>query len=662
MESFDFSGALVVVAAGGIAWWFITNYGPKETNVVIDSSTKNQEKKKKKKQHQQQQQQKKKHTKKPSQQADPKPQSRPQPQPASVESNTSKNPIAGKKKKNKDKIKKANKNKTQTQDTEKNQQRQVVTTVQDPLPSEDGWETVKKAPKKNKNRGGGGINEAINEALISKPERTIELGADMGAIYGKGGSTLQGITESTGAKIEIEKVSRTAIITGTEDQVAFAASKINSILAGQHADRQVREALDAAKITEKLPLNGAAGFVIGKGGSKIKDLTEKTQAHIQCADDVCTIRGLPSQVKMARDLIEAIIKPPSAAYSTSCPLGDAMPLTGANLDVDRVTRVVKISGDNHNSMVDALKLVMEVVQEHKNGGPPLENEFKISLSKQAVGAIVGVKGQVIHGIESSTGAQLRIAKDTDELSIGGTKEQVAAARVKVEDIIANLPKREVPKQGFNVQASASAGNEKDSQNESWGGDTESWNVVGDDDSWGTNIDKERKALEAFRTGSGSTSIAQRRAEAPWGELTVQEKVIEGTKLSGSVFVLSASAFILAGLFYNLGGELFSVDSKTALYLEAYDKIKKDVNVQKILGSEVRRGGDQRPLHATNYRTVNGDEFTRMEFLVEGNLGKAIVHVEAKKNGILSGFGFSYSYLKLQAPRYGSEDIIIDVDY
>ncbi|KAL3920039.1 MAG: hypothetical protein SGILL_003456 [Bacillariaceae sp.] len=136
--------------------------------------------------------------------------------------------------------------------------------------------------------------------------------SDVGAVYGKGGATIRAIQDKTGAFIEVAQGSTTNAdgeatvkcnIMGEPGACAQALVSINKALA-----REVE--LKPGEIADSLTLGGAAtAAVIGKGGSKVKELQSTHKVTINVNADVCQIIGKKADVEAAKAAIEAIIKP-----------------------------------------------------------------------------------------------------------------------------------------------------------------------------------------------------------------------------------------------------------------------------------------------------------------------------------------------------------------
>merc|ERR1719334_1428391 len=125
--------------------------------------------------------------------------------------------------------------------------------------------------------------------------RMIMSGKEVGPIIGKGGETINSIREESGAKIYISDGScpeRIITVTGTTDAIfkaySLIAKKMEEMEGARNSSRD-RMSSDRSKdggLTLRLVLPASqCGSLIGKGGSKIKEIREVTGASVQVASD-----------------------------------------------------------------------------------------------------------------------------------------------------------------------------------------------------------------------------------------------------------------------------------------------------------------------------------------------------------------------------------------
>lgn len=160
--------------------------------------------------------------------------------------------------------------------------------------------------------------DAAKKAVTSMLDRyrgiTMDIkSSDVGAVYGKGGSTIRNIQDKTGAFIEVQQQPSSAAsdgesmvkctIMGEPDACAQAVILINKAMS-----RELD--LKPGEVAETLDLGGAAtAAVIGKGGSKIKELETAHKVQLNVNGDACQMVGKEANVKAVKEAIHAIIDP-----------------------------------------------------------------------------------------------------------------------------------------------------------------------------------------------------------------------------------------------------------------------------------------------------------------------------------------------------------------
>lgn len=161
-----------------------------------------------------------------------------------------------------------------------------------------------------------------------------------GAIIGKGGETIAEIQKNVGARIKMSKPNdfypgtneRICLITGGKDAIATIVHFLNTKIK-EKPDPNAKPAIDfdnkiAAEREKQMKVivpNSTAGMIIGKGGSYIKLLKEKSGAFIQLSqkskettlpERVITIIGDDDNLKEALDWI--LMKVVEDPQSGSC--------------------------------------------------------------------------------------------------------------------------------------------------------------------------------------------------------------------------------------------------------------------------------------------------------------------------------------------------------
>ncbi|XP_061817716.1 poly(rC)-binding protein 3 isoform X3 [Nerophis lumbriciformis] len=139
--------------------------------------------------------------------------------------------------------------------------------------------------------------------------RLLMHGKEVGSIIGKKGETVKKMREESGARINISEGSspeRIVTITGPTEGIFKAFSMI-----AQKFEEDTTAAMTNSNVTSKPPVTlrlvfpgSQCGSLIGKGGSKIKEIRETTGAQVQVAGDMLpdsteravTISGTPQAI------------------------------------------------------------------------------------------------------------------------------------------------------------------------------------------------------------------------------------------------------------------------------------------------------------------------------------------------------------------------------
>ncbi|XP_066546943.1 poly(rC)-binding protein 3 isoform X10 [Amia ocellicauda] len=148
----------------------------------------------------------------------------------------------------------------------------------------------------------GGLNVTLTIRLLMH-------GKEVGSIIGKKGETVKKMREESGARINISEGScpeRIVTITGPTDAIFKAFSMI-----ALKFEEDINASMTNSTVTSKPPVTlrlvvpaSQCGSLIGKGGSKIKEIRETTGAQVQVAGDMLpnsteravTISGTPDAI------------------------------------------------------------------------------------------------------------------------------------------------------------------------------------------------------------------------------------------------------------------------------------------------------------------------------------------------------------------------------
>ncbi|XP_076003486.1 poly(rC)-binding protein 4 [Genypterus blacodes] len=293
--------------------------------------------------------------------------------------------------------------------------------------------------------------------------RLLMHGKEVGSIIGKKGETVKRIREESSARINISEGScpeRIITITGPTDCVFRAFTMITFKL-----EEDLSALVANGTVTSKPPVTlrlvipaSQCGSLIGKGGSKIKEIRETTGAQVQVAGDLLpnsterevTISGSQDAIIQCVKLICTVIleSPPKGAtipYRPSPTPGTVMlagnqvfeasdfgshPLFSVaqgGVDLQQTYAVQSHYGIPHSELAKLHQLSMQ-----QQGLAPISQSAATVLSgvdansqttsqellipNDLIGSIIGRQGTKINEIRQVSGAQIKIGSQIDSTS------------------------------------------------------------------------------------------------------------------------------------------------------------------------------------------------------------------------------------------------------
>lgn len=269
-------------------------------------------------------------------------------------------------------------------------------------------------------------NEDSGETSVS-----ISAGDDPLIFIGRGGSTIQNLQATTGARFDLNRDTKVLTISGLEECVQQGLAEARSILAAE-ADRKANET------TEKVTWGSdAIKAVIGRGGSNIRSTQDATGVRIDADVDAGTlvINGPRDQVSAAltmchnaafgesQDVLELgsrnavnVVYGPN--FQTIREMQDS---TGCKLEITRGTTTLKLSGSNE-AVADATARVRALLDANRG--------FDMTIENSKVGAVYGKGGETLRSIQDRTGVQIDVERGPTHASVSvmGTKEASERAR------------------------------------------------------------------------------------------------------------------------------------------------------------------------------------------------------------------------------------------
>ncbi|XP_061413430.1 poly(rC)-binding protein 3-like isoform X8 [Lethenteron reissneri] len=288
--------------------------------------------------------------------------------------------------------------------------------------------------------------------------RLLMHGKEVGSIIGKKGETVKKMREevrSSGARINISEGScpeRIVTITGPTDAIFKAFAMI-----AEKFEEDINSSMTNSTVTSKPPVTlrlvvpaSQCGSLIGKGGSKIREIRESTGAQVQVAGDLLpnsteravTISGTPEAIiQCVRQICVVMLEsPPKGATIPYRP----KPAASAPV-IFAGGQAYTIQGQYAIPHPDLTKLHQLAMQhtpftplgQTTPGFPGLDNaqttSHEITIPNDLVGCIIGRQGSKINEIRQMSGAQIKIANAVEgsaerQITIIGSPANISLAQ------------------------------------------------------------------------------------------------------------------------------------------------------------------------------------------------------------------------------------------
>ncbi|XP_059823209.1 poly(rC)-binding protein 3 isoform X5 [Hypanus sabinus] len=312
----------------------------------------------------------------------------------------------------------------------------------------------------------GGLNVTLTIRLLMH-------GKEVGSIIGKKGETVKKMREESGARINISEGNcpeRIVTITGPTDAI-FKAFAMIAFKFEEDIDNSMSNSTATSKppVTLRLVVPASqCGSLIGKGGSKIKEIRESTGAQVQVAGDMLpnsteravTISGMPDAIIQCVKQICVVMlesppkgatipyrpKPASApvifaggqAYTIqgqyAIPHPDDACLSSADYKAALASTLWRSPQLAHSSSQlkesawtpESLKEKMEFKNFKEDSGTwgldanSPASTHELAIPNDLIGCIIGRQGSKINEIRQMSGAQIKIANAAE----GSTERQI----------------------------------------------------------------------------------------------------------------------------------------------------------------------------------------------------------------------------------------------
>ncbi|XP_055494368.1 poly(rC)-binding protein 3-like isoform X12 [Leucoraja erinacea] len=282
----------------------------------------------------------------------------------------------------------------------------------------------------------GGLNVTLTIRLLMH-------GKEVGSIIGKKGETVKKMREESGARINISEGNcpeRIVTITGPTDAI-FKAFAMIAFKFEEDIDNSMTNSTATSKppVTLRLVVPASqCGSLIGKGGSKIKEIRESTGAQVQVAGDMLpnsteravTISGMPDAIIQCVKQICVVMleSPPKGATIPYRPKPASAPVIFAG------GQAYTIQGQYAIPHPDQLTKLHQLAMQHTPftplgqttpGFPGMDanspaSTHELAIPNDLIGCIIGRQGSKINEIRQMSGAQIKIANAAE----GSTERQI----------------------------------------------------------------------------------------------------------------------------------------------------------------------------------------------------------------------------------------------
>ncbi|XP_075463527.1 poly(rC)-binding protein 3 isoform X13 [Ascaphus truei] len=295
----------------------------------------------------------------------------------------------------------------------------------------------------------GGLNVTLTIRLLMH-------GKEVGSIIGKKGETVKKMREESGARINISEGNcpeRIVTITGPTDAIFKAFAMI-----AYKFEEDIINSMSNSTATSKPPVTlrlvvpaSQCGSLIGKGGSKIKEIRESTGAQVQVAGDMLpnsteravTISGTPDAIIQCVKQICVVMleSPPKGATIPYRPKPASAPVIFAG------GQAYSIQGQYAIPHPDQLTKLHQLAMQQTPFTPlgqttpafpgmdasPQASTHELTIPNDLIGCIIGRQGTKINEIRQMSGAQIKIASAMEgsaerQISISGSPANISLAQ------------------------------------------------------------------------------------------------------------------------------------------------------------------------------------------------------------------------------------------
>ncbi|XP_021255994.1 poly(rC)-binding protein 3 isoform X8 [Numida meleagris] len=300
----------------------------------------------------------------------------------------------------------------------------------------------------------GGLNVTLTIRLLMH-------GKEVGSIIGKKGETVKKMREESGARINISEGNcpeRIVTITGPTDAIFKAFAMI-----AYKFEEDITNSMSNSTATSKPPVTlrlvvpaSQCGSLIGKGGSKIKEIRESTGAQVQVAGDMLpnsteravTISGTPDAIiQCVKQICVVMLEAYTIQGQYAIPHPDQ--LTKLHQLAMQQTPFTPLG--QTTPAFPGEKLPLHSSEEAQNlmgqssglDASPPASTHELTIPNDLIGCIIGRQGTKINEIRQMSGAQIKIANATEgsserQITITGTPANISLAQYLINASLSHV--------------------------------------------------------------------------------------------------------------------------------------------------------------------------------------------------------------------------------
>uniref|UniRef100_H3BY32 Poly(rC) binding protein 3 n=1 Tax=Tetraodon nigroviridis TaxID=99883 RepID=H3BY32_TETNG len=297
----------------------------------------------------------------------------------------------------------------------------------------------------------GGLNVTLTIRLLMH-------GKEVGSIIGKKGETVKKMREEikSGARINISEGNcpeRIVTITGPTDTIFKAFAMI-----AYKFEEDIINSMSNSLATSKPPVTlrlvvpaSQCGSLIGKGGSKIKEMRESTAGPVHVAGDMLpTEAEIEVGLRMTWDSFCKCVKSVTAVSMHSPPKGATIPYRPKPASTPVIFsggQAYTIQGPYAIPHPDQLTKLHQLAMQQTPFTPlgqttpafpgldatPPASTHELTIPNDLIGCIIGRQGTKINEIRQMSGAQIKIANAMEgsserQITITGTPANISLAQ------------------------------------------------------------------------------------------------------------------------------------------------------------------------------------------------------------------------------------------